>query len=227
MGRNRAIGNRLRAGGSSAVALPSTTNMVAWFRKGIGQTNAGGGALSAWADQTGLGSRDYAQATGAAQPAIQAGGTILFDGGSDFLKGPAFALVQPYTRYLRVKQVSWASADYLADGNALNSGVIFQVGTTPNISLSAGGIACANNSLAIGTWGSLVAVFNAGSSVLQIGGTTSTGNPSTTGAGGLTLGAQGDGLAGFANIEVAEEIVYSVAHDATQRAAVIAYLDTL
>jgi hypothetical protein len=204
---------------------PITTNLVAWFRKGRGIT-AVGGAVSAWADQSGNG-RHYTQASGGAQPALQAGGTILFDGTSDFMATAGFTLVQPFTRYFRIKQVTWTSGDYFCDGGALNTGVVFQTGVSPSLSLFAGGPAAANAALAVGAWGSAAAVFNGASSVLQIDATTATGNPSTGNPGGLTLGASFGGLGQWSNIEVAEEIVYSVAHDATQRAAVIAYLNTL
>lgn len=202
------------------------TNMVAWFRKGMGQTDAGAGALSVWADQTGLGSRDYAQATGASQPAIQGDGTVLFDGTSDFLKTPAFTLVQPYTRYLRLKQVSWSNVRYIADGNGLDTGNIHQGISSPIIRAYAGTSSAGNSDLAVGAWGSLAVVFNGASSVLQVGGGTPvTGNFGALGAGGLTLGASGIGIT-YGNIQVAEEIVYNVAHNDAERAAVIAYLNT-
>lgn len=65
-------------------------NLLAWFKADVGTTDAGGGALSAWADQSGNG-HNLAQATGAARPTIQATGwngaqpTISFDGTNDFL----------------------------------------------------------------------------------------------------------------------------------------------
>lgn len=205
---------------------PIMDNMVGWFRKGVGITSSAG-AQSAWADQTGLGGRDYVQAVGANQPAVQADGTILFNGTSHFLKTPAFALVQPYTRYLRIKQITWTLSDVLCDGNTADSGDIWTPGVTPGIALYAGSSAASNGALAVGAWGSVAAVFNGASSSLKVDQTAATtGNPGAASAGGLTLGAQASG-AGPANIQVAEEIVYSVAHDAAAQAAVIAYLSTL
>lgn len=200
--------------------------MAAWFRKGTGITSAAS-AVSGWADQSGNG-RDYAQATGANQPDVTASGTILFNGSSDTLKTADFTLAQPYTRYFRLKQVTWTDTDYIADGNTTNVGGIAQRGVTPAIDLFAGGggAAASNTALAVGAWGSLCAVFNGASSVLQINDTTTTGDPGASAAGGLTLGASGGGTSP-SNIEVAEEIVYSVAHDATQRADVIAYLNSV
>lgn len=211
--------------GSRRVLLPPTTNMVAWFRKGVGITSSGG-LVSAWADQSGNG-RNYTQATGSAQPTLQAGGTILFDGTSDFIKTAGFTLNQPWTRYLRIKQVSWTSGEYFCDGASINTGAIFQSGSTPNIVMFAGAVGPSSTALAVGAWGSVAAVFNTASSVIQVGGTTSgTANVGVTNPGGLTLGGTSSGTA-LSNIEVAEEIVYSGAHDAGTRANIIAYLNTL
>lgn len=212
----------LRAG--RAASGPPTANMAAWFRKGTGITSASS-AVSGWADQSGNG-RDLLQATGANQPDEQGDGTILFNGSSDFLKCAAFTFAQPCTIYLRMKQVTWTSADRIFDGNALNSGVLYQHFTTPNVRQHAGSDATENGAMAVNTWASVAAVFNAASSVLQINATTVTGNPSTNNMGGFTLGAAADAT-GFGHIQVAEGILYDAAHDATQRAAVIAYLDTL
>lgn len=98
--------------GGVGIAPPPTTAMEAWFRKNVGITSAAN-AVSNWANQAASGAaRDYVQATGAAQPTLQGDGTILFDGTSDYLQTAAFTLGQPYTRYIRFKQITWTSGDY-------------------------------------------------------------------------------------------------------------------
>lgn len=200
--------------------------MEAWFRKGIGITSAAN-AVSNWANQAVSGAaRDLAQATGAAQPTLQAGGTILLDGTSDFLGPVAFTLNQPTTVYLRARQLTWTSGDRWFDGTTVNSGIIFQAGVTPDLNAYAGNTGVVNT-LALNTWGSIAVVYNAASSVFQVGGgSTVTGQAGPGNMGGIILGADSSG-ANNGNIEVAEMIVYSAAHDAAQRAAVIAYLNTL
>lgn len=208
--------------GNSRPAIPFAS-MAAWFRKGYGVTQVAN-AVSAWADQTGNG-RNLVQATGAAQPTLQSDATILFDGTGDYLQ-VAFTLNQPTTVYLRLKQVTWTINDSVFDGGVLNGGSLYQNTATPNLTMFAGLNAPSSTSLAVNTWGSVAAVFNAASSVLQVGASTATGSTGTNNMGGLTLGASASGV-NFGNIQVAEVIVYSEAHDATTRAQVIAYLDTL
>jgi hypothetical protein len=199
--------------------------MVVWHRKGVGITDSAG-AVSLWTDQTANG-HHYTQATGANQPTKQGSGTILFDGTSDFLETAAFTLNQPYTRYIRFRQVTWTAFDYVCDGLIANTGVIFQYGSSPDLDIYAGIHAAQNSAMPIGTWKSVGAVFNGASSMLNIGGSTASGDAGASSISGLRLAASGGSASAFANIEVAEEIIYSVAHTALQQAEVIAYLDTL
>lgn len=205
-------------------AGPPTANMAAWFRKGVGITEAAS-AVSAWADQSGNG-RNLVQATGANQPDVTASGTILFNGSADFLKTAGFTFAQPCTICLRVKMVAWVLNDIIFDGNTAASGAVYMHPTTPNVRQYAGADATANGALVADTWASMVAVFNGASSVLQIDSTTVTGNPGTGTMGGFTLGAGAGGTA-FANIEVAEAILYGAASDASKRAEYKAYLDAV
>lgn len=213
---------KVRIGG---ILLPSSTNRIAWFRKGIGITQVAN-AVSEWADQNGT-SRHLLQATGANQPNVQGDGTVLFNGSSGYLKCAAFTLNQPYTVYLRIKQVSWVMSSRLFDGNAVNSGLLQQHGTTPGLKAYAGADSAQNDDLAVGVWGSVCVVFNGASSVIQVGaGAAVTSNAGGSAAGGWTLGASAGGSL-FSNIQVAEAILYAGADDAAQRATGIAYLNTL
>ena len=217
-------GNRRAFGRSGALIPQSFANLEAWYRFGAGITVATG--VSVWADQSGKSGRNLLQATGANQPALQSDGSILFDGIAHFLKTAAFTLNQPNTVYLRFRQVTWTNNDKITDGVS-GSSLIFQGGGSPQIFLNAGVVNNGDGNLAVNTYGSVAAVFNGASSVIQVNtnAPTST-NAGTNNAGGFTLGAASNGTAP-GNIQVKEVIIYSAAHDATTRATIIAYLSTL
>lgn len=212
----------MRSGGSGG--LPIRASLAAWYRKGVGFTTATG--VSQWADQSGNG-RHLAQATGSKQPALQGDGTLLFDGSADALT-VAFSNPAPFTVYLRMKQVTWTLNDYVFDSMVANRAAMRQQTATPALSLFAQGVnAAENTALAVDTWGSVAAVFNGASSVLQINSTTTTGDPGSAAASdGFTLGASGGGLGQFSNIQVAEVAIYAAAHNATERSLMMAYFDT-
>lgn len=206
-------------------APSSMPNLAAWFVAGVGITSAGG-LVSQWADQSGNG-RHLKQATGTNQPALQADGTILFDGVDNFLKCDPFTLNQPTTIYGFLRQVTWTASDFIWSGNddaSLNRNDLFQDTTTPQLSIYSGAIAAANTALAVNTYGAIAAVYNGATSVLQINGTTTTGNAGAQNAAGFILGALNT-TANFSNIQVKEVAIFSVAHDAPTRAGVIAYLN--
>jgi hypothetical protein len=221
------IGIGIPGGSMGSGLAPTFTNMVAWYRKGVGITSAAN-AVSNWADQSGLGSRDLSQATAAAKPTLQGDGTILWNGTSNFLKTASFALANPCTIYLRMKQVTWASGNYVFDGNGVNSGVMAQVGVTPQLELYNGTFVSPNTAVAVGSWTSVAAQFNGLSSLIDANGTISAnGDTGIATLSGLTVGASGAGTGQFSNIQVAEIIVYNVAHTALQRSAVFSYTNTL
>lgn len=220
----RGIG-RLRAGGGIAVSPPTTTNMVGFWQKGVGITSAAN-AVSAWADQSGLG-HNLLQATGANQPTLQAGGTILFNGTSHFL-GVSYVAALPRTRYIRFKQVTWAANKGIISGNTVNTGLVFQLTTTPNIGSYNGAQGPQSTASSVGSWCSLaVTNTNSANDVLQIDGTTVTG-PTASGVAidGMIVGCNGSGATNPSNIEVACVIDYTAEHDAATRASIIAYLNT-
>jgi hypothetical protein len=204
---------------------PQLDNLAAWFRFNQGITESSG-AVSQWADASGNG-RHLKQATGAAQPALQGDGSILFDGSSDVLKTDAFTLNQPETIYLLFRQVTWTAADHIFDGVTNDLGTLNQptAAGTPNLGLFAGASVTANPNLALNTYGAVASVINGASSSILVNATTeTTGDAGASNMGGFTLGARGDGGLNFANIQVKEAIVYAAAHSAATRAAVIAYL---
>lgn len=193
-----------------------------WYRLGQGITVTGSG-VSSWSDQSGNG-RDLLQGTDAKRPALQTGGSILFDGTAHALQAALFTMSQPFTWYLLFKQITWTNNDHIANGRAANT-ALFQNATTPRIRLFAGSTTTENPGLAVDTYAVLSAVFNGASSLTQINNAAPvTGDAGANNAGGFTLGADNGAAAGFSNIQVKEVILFTAAHDATQRASVISYL---
>ncbi len=195
---------------------------TAWYMAGVGQTDAGGGACSAWADQSGNG-RTLSQAVSGAQPTIQADGSLIFDGVADFLKTASFTLSQPITYYMVFNQITWAASGHLIDGDLVDSAIVYQSAVTPDLRLFAGAFSTpatfSLNQKTIGTF-----QFNGASSLLVekegsvVSSAAGAQNPS-----GLTLGAAANAAA-FSNIQVWELIVRASADDAETRARVYRYL---
>lgn len=225
MGERKLFGARGKAAFSSGGGLTTggILNLApaAWFRFGLGTTVATG--VSQWDDASGNG-RHLKQAVGVSQPALQADGSILFDGTDDFLRCDAFTLNQPETVYLLARQVTWTNGEHVFDGFANGSGRILQLTATPSISLNAGLSAAANTNWTVNTYAALCCQFNGASSILRVNNTTeTTGDASTGNMGGFTLGASGNSVS-WGNIQVKEILIFPAAHDAARRAQMIAYL---
>lgn len=197
---------------------------VAWYRYGIGLTDAGAGACSAWADQSGNG-HDLT-AAGSARPTIQSDSSLLFDGTANTMAASAFTFNQPCTYYFLLKQKTWTSGDFLFNGIGAQATII-QNGVSPNLDFNAGSTVTGVNGLVLDTYGVLCVEFNGASSLLQLNNNAAaTGNAGANNPGGLRLGSA-SGAAAFANIQVKEVILFAAAHNATQRATVITYLATV
>lgn len=196
---------------------------AAWYRFGQGITVATG--VSQWDDASGNG-RHLTQGTAANQPAKQADGSILFDGSNDFLRSAVFAIAQPFTFYILLKQVSWTLNDIYVDFGSAAAQIYTPI-ATPQVTFYASGSAQLNVSPAVGQYGAICVVGNGGSSVMQLdAGAPVTGNAGAATVSQLSIGAAGTG-SGPGNIQVKEAVLYSGAHDATTRARVLAYLGSL
>lgn len=201
------------------------SNLEAWFQFNNGITVTGSG-VSQWDDQSGNG-RHLKQGTDTNRPALQGDGTILFDGVDNFLKCDAFTLNQPETIYILGRQVTWTNGDCICEGNSNTTGRIVQNSATPQLNISAGNSVASNTDWTVNTYMAVVAVFNGASSSLRVNNNAEvTGNAGAGNMGGFSLGANAN-PGGFSNIQVKEVIIYSAAHDAATRDAVIAYLLTL
>lgn len=187
---------------------------AAWFRRGAGITVTGAG-VSQWDDQSGSG-RHLKQTSDTNRPALQADGSVLFDGVDNFLACDAFTLNQPETIYVLAKQVTWTINDLWFDGNAANSGMLQQLTGSPQIRIFAGS-SVGNASVSLDTYVAVAAVFNAASSLLQINnGIPITGNAGAANMGGFRLCASPT-PANFGNIQAKEVALFAAAHDAGTR----------
>lgn len=203
--------------------LPAVLGSAAWYRAGVGQTDAGSGACSVWADQSGSG-RDLLQGTGANRPTIQADGSLLFDGTAQFMKTGAFALSQPFTIYIVFNQISYTDGDTIYDARATSFVALYQQAPSPGVDMFAGATGPRITALNTGVRGIHTGVWNGASSVAQLNsGAEVTGNPGATALDGLSLGVRND-LAGHSNIQVWEFILRSGADDAATRLKFQQYL---
>lgn len=197
------------------------TNLAAWYRFGAGITQSGGFA-SAWADQSGNG-RDLLQGTGAAQPAVNPDGSLLFNGTSHTMRA-LFTLPQPATVCVLANPITWTLNDRLWNAAGFVNGPrVAQTNLTPQLQyFCTTGVTAISASL--GAYHTFVAVANDTSSVLRIDSTEQTGASGTTALDGITLCAAAGGGGNWGNFEVKEMVVFSSALDATRRAAMAAYL---
>ncbi len=217
----------LRAGAAGRRTLRRTSvglmqilrdgNTAAWFRQGVGITVAGAG-VSVWADQSGN-VRNLLQGTDTNRPALQADGSIIFDGVDNFLQSANFTLNQPLTYYLVWQQISWTEFDIIIDGATFASLAFDQHVASSRLGLYAGSnLNEAATTLSLNTWGISTLVANGASSSIQTNLlTATTGDIGAANAGGLNLG----GSSGqFANMQVKELIVRSVADNPATRLAI-------
>jgi hypothetical protein len=203
--------------------LPIRDNLAAWFRYGVGITTVSG-LVSQWNDASGK-DRHLKQGTAANRPLLLPDNAILFDGVDEYLKCDAFTLNQPETVYLLGKQVAWTANDYFYDGNAVNSGAMFQrLGSTNRISIQAGAVGPFSDSLGGDVYGVIACVFNGAASAIQVNLTATTvGDAGAANMGGFTLGCAGN-TGAFGNVAVKEVVIYAGAHSPAQRETVIRYL---
>lgn len=155
---------------------------------------------------------------------------LLFDGVDNFLKANAFTLNQPTTVYILGKQITWTLNDTLFDGDTTNTGRLYQKTATPQLTIIADNSALTpldTTDLLIDTYGVVNVVVDGVNSSIQVNNNAAvTGSLGTNNMGGFTLGALGS-PSFYSHIQVKEVIIYNVAHNATQRASIINYLNSL
>ncbi len=197
-------------------------NTFAWYLSDFLDTITKDGAnrVSEWRDFLDSG-RDLLQATD--QPLWSANG-ILFDGVSEFMKTLPFVLNQPTQIYIVFRQISWTNIDKIIDGNTSNSGGLQQRSASPKFSADAG-IFSAAVPLVLNTFGIVRILFNRATSTLQVNEIVQIiGNWGAANMSGFTVGARGDGLGAFSNIEVKEVILRNVIDTAPNQTIIYNYL---
>ncbi len=204
-------------------AVANLTGNELWVRANEGQTVTGAG-VSTWADQSGNG-RDLLQTVDTNRPALQADGSVLFDGVDNYLVRAVLAIAQPFTVYLCGYQVTWLDGSGVFDkASGANFTAIYNNGGSPNIRQFCTIDGDLNPGWALGANAVVTATFNGASSLLGVNAAAEVnGNPGATGLTGITLGARGD-LGSFANVRVYELLVRSVADSAVTKALIQRYL---
>lgn len=201
-------------------ALSAGGTLAAWYRYGIGLTNAGGGACSAWADQSGNG-RDLVQGTGTAQPTIQSDSSLLFDGTSDQMEA-TFTHNQPVTWYILMRQVAWSINTIICDGSAAQV-QLFQATSSPGIRATSGSGNPISNGLSVGSYGVLVGRFSSTDTLIQVNNNSAAvAAAGSNNPGGFSIGAN-RAVVGFSNIQVKEIVLVSALHDDATRSRIISY----
>jgi hypothetical protein len=204
------------------LAPDAVPGLAAWWRLGVGVTVTGAG-VSQWNDQSGN-ARHLLQAVDANRPPQQADGSIQFDGVSDYLQTGAFVLNQPYTIYLRMKQIAWVAGNFITDG-IVNASSIKPGGTTPELRINSGLTFAGVNNVALGVVSTFVGVFNGASSRVQWASNAPVvGDASTVGLDGLTLGASRVPSL-YSNIQVYDVALFNTAHGDDLARAISRYMN--
>jgi hypothetical protein len=226
-------------GGRSIAPPPSLSglSLVNWFdpRLGTYQDDALTtpattlDAVGGLADQLNPATIAATQSTGTKRPTIQlnsAGQKVLrFDGtDDDLLTGSLGSISQPYTiaTILMLRSNPTSST-----ARALRQATNWQFTVAQNtfaVNMSAGSNVALGN-LALNTPVVLLGAFNGASSVGNLGGVETTGNPASGAAGGvIALASTETGLSGFLGCDMGPVLRYSGAADASQRASLVTWL---
>lgn len=203
--------------------MPTRTNLAAWYRYHVGIINTAGNCTQ-WLDQSGNG-RHLLQATTALGPMVKSDGSLLFNGTTQYMQA-TFTLVQPYTVYMALTQVSSTNGSIIFDGVTANARL--SQGAANAVSVNAGSSFATDTTMPVGAGpGVVCCVFNNASSVLQTGGgaasVTTTGTAGANNPGGITVGASRV-PGNYSNIIVNEIAVFSAAHDAQTRLWMLRYM---
>lgn len=145
------------------------------------------------------------QASDASRPLLKISGGknwLQFDGTDDNLGFFLLSsLSQPLTRVSAMQQISWTSNDYCYDGGGVNTSILIQRGTTPQINQYAGAHGSAVSDLIVGESHVVTDIWNGASSKLAIDNNSyTTSSVGTAPPDGVTIGGAGGGAGQAANI---------------------------
>ena len=130
----------------------------------------------------------------------------------------SFTLPQPLTVYFVGQAVTANASTFLFDGASSTRCVIY-IGAT----MFAGGEFSATNAGAATSSHVMSALFNGSSSSMRLNGITTTGNPGTSGFGGIRISSRNTGGDGYPG-HICELLIYAGAHTVAQRQAIEGYL---
>ena len=186
----------------------------------------GGLNASAWLNSIGA-APSLAQASGAAQPTINADGSLTFDGISQYMQ-MATTLAQPEVVILVGKQITWIAGKYIFDGASVNTMGLRQFTASPDISARVATNATADNTgFILNTKAIVTTVFNGASSYTQVNNAAAvTGTVGVGSGSGMILGVSGD-LVQFANFQVSELIILNAIPSAAKLANILALLNAI
>jgi hypothetical protein len=208
---------------SNLSALLSNSNTLANYQMGVGLT--GTSNASSWANQIGS-APALTQTTGAAQPAIQPDGSLLFNGTSHTMHS-AFALAQPNELWIVFSQLNAVAGMAFTDGFGSTTQTFYNTTPAGSSQLYAGA-ALVGPAVILNTFRIVKIQWNgASSSITYDSGAPVTGNAGTQAAGGITVGSAGSGGPYFSNINVKEIIVLNALTSGAASAAIFAALKAL
>lgn len=152
--------------------------------------------------------------------------TLTFDGIAEFMKCLPFPLTQPCTVYISGKTLTWTENATFFDGDVQGSGLMYFRGAAPNFTISSTGNFVGNTQgVPTGQGGALVGRFDGLNSLTGTSlGAGREGPVGINDMNGFTLATRGDTDNNFANIEVAEILVYSAAHTPYEIEKILKYL---
>ena len=130
----------------------------------------------------------------------------------------SFTLAQPITAYFVGQAVTANSSTFLFDGATSTRCLIYQGAT-----MNAGGEFAATNAGSVSNSHVMSALFNGSSSSMRLNGIVTTGDPGTSGFGGIRISARNTGGDGYPG-HICELLIYSGAHTDTQRQQMEGYL---
>jgi hypothetical protein len=221
--------------GSAAITAITGKVYRAQIYNGINGTLAVDFNASDWPETTTNGATAVSSTTGELWTLSNTGGLLaqivgspqlLFDGAAMYMQMTT-TLVQPETVIAVIKPITWTSTDRLWDGATTDTMRATQIVSSPNVIMVAGGAGIQLN-IPLNAYAISSTLYNSSSSYSQLNaGAPVTGDVGTNNAGGFTLGARGDGLAGWGNEQVKEVIIIPSVPSAAQLAQVLILLNAI
>jgi hypothetical protein len=135
--------------------------------------------------------------------------SFLFDGSDDNAKTAGFTLNQPCTYVFAMRQVTWTDGRRVWDGDTVDTAVLYQVSSTPQVNMYAGTNLSLGTGFVLNTFYLWTAIYNGASSLGRRNGSqVATGAAGAGNPGGLRLGSTAIPN-NFGNIEVLGGAIYN------------------